>query len=454
MRSRRRLAREFRDLPAAHRSNPDPANIMNAFIPARATMDSVPTEWCESMQALAVAALFCLLGCADPLRNEIIHPTPENLPPDGSPSIRSEGAPVGLSVELLADWMEVRDALLREAETTVSLGHRGIDADAQDVFGMEIDVALDAESRILVLDRRNQRIGIFGNDGRYLGEFGRAGSGPGEFRDPTAIEMLADGQLAVVDRGNAIKIFASTDSGYTHIETYVVPLVPEGACSIGGRLFVSGWDSQSGGVIHEVANADVSDSVVRSFGQGYSSGYWLVQQQLSEGPIACMEGPPRVFFAFERVPVVRAYSEANGALLWAATLTDYLQPPLIEEIGVGLGISGRVAQDVVTNLVAVPSGHLVLQTLRMPPRSPGEMLDAEEIEIRTYLVDGDTGQGAFISASLPMMPVVTEEYYLAVWFLPFPRLELRRWTPIPSDVFGLGQGRKRASLQTITMEVG
>ena len=318
-------------------------------------------------RVLAVAAMSWLPACADAQRNEIIHPTRENLPPEGSPVIRSEGTPMGLSVELLADWMKVRDALLREAEATVSLGQLGLDGDAQEVFGMEIDVALDTESRIFVLDRRNHTVKLFGTDGRYLGGFGRAGPGPGEFRDPTAIELLSDGRVAVVDRGNAIKVFAPADSGYNHTVTHSVRLVPEGACSIDDRVFVSGWDSENSTVIHEIPMADDRDSVAKSFGQGYSSGYWLVQQQLSRGPIACLGKPLRVFFAFERIPVVRAYSEDSGSLLWAATLVDYLQPPLIEEIGVGLGISGRVAQDVVTNLVPVRSGHLLLQTMRLPP---------------------------------------------------------------------------------------
>ena len=321
----------------------------------------------------------------------------------------------------------MRDALLQEARIIVSLGQSGI-SDAHDVFGLEIDVVLDGANRIFVLDRRNHAVKMFGLDGSYLGSIGRAGQGPGEFRDPGALEIMSDGRLVVSDRGNRIKVFSTSNDGYVQSETHRVELVPERACSTADRFFVSGWHGTTETVIHEVPISGKSGAS-QSFGHGYSADSWIVQDALSDGPIACLSNPPRVVFAFEQIPVVKAYSADDQSLLWAATLGGYTQPPLTELNSGGLAISGRVVQDIVVSLTPVSSRHLLLQTMRLPPSEPGQTIEVDDTETRSYLVDAETGQGALISVSLPVVAVAGVDHYVAMWFLPFPRLELRKWKP-------------------------
>src|SRR3989441_383536 len=54
----------------------------------------------------------------------------------------------------------------------------------------------------------NGRIVKFTKDGRYIKEWGKVGSGPGEFRTPHALAFDSKGRLFVADRGNhRIQIF-------------------------------------------------------------------------------------------------------------------------------------------------------------------------------------------------------------------------------------------------------
>lgn len=372
----------------------------------------------------AATAVFAVASC-DRRPNEIVHPTPENLPPPNSPVIRSEGVPLGLDAGALESWTSVRDGLLSDWEVSAALGQLGggIGDDAQDVFGIDIDLVVDRES-IIVLDRQDQSVKIFGREGSYLGSFGRAGPGPGEFMDPSKIERLPDNRLVVLDRGRALKIYAQTDTGYVYAQTRGVDVVPEYMCTAGGRLFVSGWRQEDETMIHELSLDD--STTTRHFGQGYQSDHWLAEDQLSDGPIACVGEPLRIVFAFEDIPVARGYDPEGGALLWTARVEDWLQAPVTEFVDANgrkaIQRSRRGPRDQVMSLTTVSSRHVLLQSFRGEPApDPADV----QIEVRSYLIDVATGQGAFISSSLPLIAEAERDVLVAKWILPFPRIELR-----------------------------
>jgi sugar lactone lactonase YvrE len=62
-----------------------------------------------------------------------------------------------------------------------------------------VAVALDAQSRIWVLERQAQEIRVFERDGRHVRTFGRKGGGPGEFQDPLGMAFGPGERLWVVD---------------------------------------------------------------------------------------------------------------------------------------------------------------------------------------------------------------------------------------------------------------
>ena len=87
------------------------------------------------------------------------------------------------------------------------------------VFGLDSGV-------VLVSDRYQNRVQIIGSDGEYLGEFGAAGSGDGEFSAPYGLAFLANGTTAAVADGNnsriqTFKIFGNGSAQYAdQFESY------------------------------------------------------------------------------------------------------------------------------------------------------------------------------------------------------------------------------------------
>ena len=370
--------------------------------------------------------------------NEISHPTALNLPPDGSPAIRLAGTPHGIERSSLDAWRRTRDALLKDHVVLASLGQQGDfdDPSAPDLFASELDVALDSTGHILVLDRGTHAVKVFAPRGEHIRTFGRSGEGPMEFRDASALDQLPDGRLVVTERGNRIKVFSPTTAHheYTYDATLRTGIVADYACSMSGRFFVSGWDMESNAIIHEIPLSP--NGIKHSFGKGYIDDYWLIQDQLSNGPIACVEPLGLIVFAFQNLPVLKAYSVDTGEIVWTALLEGYMQPPIVEQPrpdGTGrIVFRGRGIRDRVTLLTPVSPGHILLQTVRYEPViNPGANAIIDTLDVRSHLIDAKTGQGALISESLPLIPTVdpTYHYFAAVWLLPIPRMELRRFRP-------------------------
>ena len=66
------------------------------------------------------------------------------------------------------------------------------------------------DGRIAVLDQTGKKVAVFASDGRFLRTIGLgSGSGPGEFRNPIALDV-SDGRIAVFDYdGNRVTVFDS-----------------------------------------------------------------------------------------------------------------------------------------------------------------------------------------------------------------------------------------------------
>ncbi|HEX2167998.1 MAG TPA: 6-bladed beta-propeller [Longimicrobiales bacterium] len=65
-------------------------------------------------------------------------------------------------------------------------------------------VADPLTGRIHVVDYSSSRVAIFERDGTFAGTLGRAGGGPGEFRNPVAAALDAHGAIAIWDAGRGI----------------------------------------------------------------------------------------------------------------------------------------------------------------------------------------------------------------------------------------------------------
>ncbi|MCH7683467.1 MAG: 6-bladed beta-propeller [Gemmatimonadetes bacterium] len=90
------------------------------------------------------------------------------------------------------------------------------DGDGPEVFGAIGALRIDRLGRIYVLEDQADEIRVFEADGRYVRNIGRRGSGPGELANPIGMDWDADGNLWVVDVGNArYSVFDTTGSYLT-----------------------------------------------------------------------------------------------------------------------------------------------------------------------------------------------------------------------------------------------
>ena len=361
-----------------------------------------------------------VLACNPGPQGEVAHPTSRNLPRDAS-SIQSNALPESLTApDDTAAWLHLAEAITN-AEPVLDLG--SLEGDGPAVFGSIVDAELDERGHIYVLDELSRDLRVFDATGEPVAMIGGQGGGPMEFRSPNAFALLADDRIVVADRGNRhLKVFGSTAAGFTLLETIPLHFVSEDLCVTQDRLFAEGWAREGEHILHEVSVGASSEG--RDFGSGYDDDSWLIRGQLSDGRIACLEDPPRVVFGFQLLPVVRAYG-SHGDLLWVATVTDFAQLQItsgIDSDGPYVLFPSEGDSEELVAAEAVSPTHLLLQFAREEARSNG----APDLTLRTYLVDATTGHGALIDTEIPRILTVTPTHLVVAWSLPFPRLQIRR----------------------------
>jgi hypothetical protein len=103
-------------------------------------------------------------------------------------------------------------------QVLMTLGRAGVSGSGPDLFDQPTDIVVAPDGTVFVTDSHrngtNNRVVKFTRDGKFVKEWGRKGSGPGEMSEPHTIAMDSSGRLFVGDReNNRIQIF-DQEGGY------------------------------------------------------------------------------------------------------------------------------------------------------------------------------------------------------------------------------------------------
>ena len=99
-----------------------------------------------------------------------------------------------------------------QGKVLMTLGKAGVSGSGPDLFDQPTDVLVGPDGDVFVTDShrngRNNRVVKFTKDGKFVKEWGKKGSGPGEISEPHTIAMDSRGRIFVGDRENyRIQIF-------------------------------------------------------------------------------------------------------------------------------------------------------------------------------------------------------------------------------------------------------
>jgi len=280
----------------------------------------------------------------------------------------------------------------RVASARVATTIGSADGPSYAVFGRIADVALDGGGRIYVLDGFADEIRQFEPDGEFRRSFGGRGDGPTEFRDPIGMAFTSSGTLAVAMRAS-IKLFDVADSAVALVAMHRAGDIPppRAMCVLGDHLVVRGWTDEDQRIVQMIAP---DGSRTRSFGTGYERGGSLVRSQLSRGPIACTNDPPRVVVGYNELPLLQAY-DTTGVLQWEVSLPDFTPPRVIESVtdGGAPAVSTDVSRpaDRLLSLKSMPGGIVVAYVGRLGPADANRFQPIERIQGFAFSAEDGTG---------------------------------------------------------------
>lgn len=86
-----------------------------------------------------------------------------------------------------------------------------LEGEGNPLFGLVNNAKIDPAGGILVLDARPPALHRYAANGAWLGQIGREGQEPGEYRQPSDVAVLEDGRIVLWDPGLARLTVYSAD---------------------------------------------------------------------------------------------------------------------------------------------------------------------------------------------------------------------------------------------------
>jgi hypothetical protein len=151
--------------------------------------------------------------------------------------------------------------------------------------------------RIVVLERGEPFLKVFGIDGRLRQQAVRQGAGPDEMREPHSMAWdPVSRRLVVFDPPNGRADYFSLDDTLRYETARRTTLNPFSACFMGGKLYA--LDLHEGRIVHELRPDGAELTITRSLGEPRSSHplaqHPMFQGYVAFGPMYCDEAGNRL----------------------------------------------------------------------------------------------------------------------------------------------------------------
>jgi hypothetical protein len=300
-----------------------------------------------------------------------------------------------------AGSLDLGDTVVRASGTrwlatspTLRLGVR--DGPVEQTFGKIQDVAVDSRHRLYLLDARANEIRVFNQHGTYEHTLRSPDSDSLRWRSPKAIAIGPRDRLYIADAPGRLHILDRARERYRHVVTVSVGIDVAGLCAMGDTLYAQGSRMDDSLVIHRF---DRDGQALGSFGTVYRSSNRLINYQIARGVIACVAPSRAVVYAPSGLLGELRSFAPSGSLRWYTRLSGF-RPVVYDEFPNGASVT--IPPDGHTYIIGlkyVPPGHLLLQvaTQTRDARANGR----DYATVRSYVVDAASGNGQFLSDSLP-----------------------------------------------------
>ncbi len=124
-------------------------------------------------------------------------------------------------------------------------------------------VSVGEAGRVAVLDRQSSQVSVFESDGRHVLTVGREGDGPGEFRYPSSVALMPDGEIVMFDYGKRALVRFASDGSLLDQLSFGVPYNGRGMVPNGGGLMVLSQNAPRGDgeLIRRLLHLTATDTV-------------------------------------------------------------------------------------------------------------------------------------------------------------------------------------------------
>ncbi|WP_425155537.1 hypothetical protein [Candidatus Palauibacter sp.] len=293
-------------------------------------------------------------------------------------------------------------------------------------FGSIEGAERDAYGRLFVLDGQASELRVFADEGAGLEPWqllGGAGTGPGEFQQPSALSVAPTGPAVVFERSGRAHRFSIQEDGVMYVGTNQFLMTIYDGCTAGNTLALTGAGPDHPGAVHVF---DTTNQRVRSFAQLYRTDNASLRLQIQTARVACLRLTGGILLAPLFLPELRRYGP-SGELVWWTRL-EGLKPIYLAESSDGNVAIGTPEDGYHRTLgvhVEESGGVVILQVghITREARARGE-LD----EVLTYILSLESGEGALVGRRVSEIRHVDEEGIVFSRTNPFPTLRLARWS--------------------------